>query len=491
MALTKLEGSFSGSSSTPAVDFRNMLNTQFSALGGNWSVVDHNFVNGTVARTVVKNTAGFCFMVTSQTTTNATVNFYFGRDYYTEPQRTFTITAASSSGVNPAVTYTYTTSVNHNIQVGERVTISNISVDTNYQRTNVIVTGTPAANQFTVDATSSRTARTGLAGVASLNPTGAITNAVGDGTNVVYTYTQTYGYDFKIGDSVWISGISPAGYNTTGTIIAATPTTITVANTETAAYTSGGIIGLLSNNILPPKTIGKRGLSSLVNNPTLVDENGFNTNSINPSAIATSNIDDTRLMYTALASQTNWIIMYDNTYAIVGVKDGTTTNGKWFYVGEAESLVGNSALTEFSPFVFSGSIMVGDNNYATGTQVLQSLGNEGKNINQKWLLITEAETNFIGSPGTILTRDLYATDPAKTTACNFVIVRSSSALKTAIEPNADGWLRFRLKDVVFTYADGSSWGDTTEIDGSDYQYIGGTGSTFTSSSFFAGWVRIN
>jgi hypothetical protein len=481
MALTKLEGSFSGSSSTPAVDFRNMLNTQFSALGGNWSVVDHNFVSGAVARTVIKNSAGFCFMATTGTTTNATVNFYFGRDYYPTP-RTFTITAASSSGTSPNFFYTYTTSINHNLVVGERVTITNISVDTTYQQSNAVITAIPAANQFTIAGPSSRTARTGLAGVATLNPIGTVTNAVGNGTNATYTYTQTSGYDFKVGDSVIIGDIDPVGYNTTATVITATPTTITVENTETATYTSGGFIALNRTTIFNANTIGKRAWSG----SGTADNLGFSINTISPTAIDNSTFTSSNFFYNALAAQTNWIIMYENTYAIVGIKDGTTTNGKWFYFGEAESLIENPAITEIAPFVMCGSPTVLSNSLS---HIINSIGNQNISINHSGRLIPEVGTNFIGTPGVASTTDLYSIEPSKVSASNMIIVRESSTIRTAVETNVNGWKRFRLNDIVFAFSTGSSWGDTTEIAGSTYQYIGGT--TDNVSDTISAWVRTN
>ena len=78
-----------------------------------------------------------------------------------------------------------------------------------------------------------------------LNQAGAfdITNAVGNGTAVVYTVP---GHDLVANDYVVVTGIDPSGYNISGsslTTIASTGTnTITVLKTDTGTYVSGGIM---------------------------------------------------------------------------------------------------------------------------------------------------------------------------------------------------------------------------------------------------------
>lgn len=67
----------------------------------------------------------------------------------------------------------------------------------------------------------------------------AVVNAVGDGVNVVYTVSTTH--DFEVGDATRITGITPSGYNSGwANIIAITSNTLTIANTYTGSYVSGG-----------------------------------------------------------------------------------------------------------------------------------------------------------------------------------------------------------------------------------------------------------
>ena len=67
-----------------------------------------------------------------------------------------------------------------------------------------------------------------------------ITNAVGNGTIIVYTTSQTHGY--TTGMSVNVTGVTPSAYNVVEELITAVTTnTFTVANTSTGTYASGGL----------------------------------------------------------------------------------------------------------------------------------------------------------------------------------------------------------------------------------------------------------
>jgi hypothetical protein len=66
-----------------------------------------------------------------------------------------------------------------------------------------------------------------------------ITNAVGDGTNIIYTTQENHNY--VSGMTVTISGINPSGYNFTSQIITSVSTnSFTIANSATGTYNSGG-----------------------------------------------------------------------------------------------------------------------------------------------------------------------------------------------------------------------------------------------------------
>jgi hypothetical protein len=66
---------------------------------------------------------------------------------------------------------------------------------------------------------------------------GTLTNAVGDGTNVVYTVDNNY----VVGDFLVVQGVTPSSFNIDGAeIIASDATSVTVASTNTDTYVSGG-----------------------------------------------------------------------------------------------------------------------------------------------------------------------------------------------------------------------------------------------------------
>ncbi len=71
--------------------------------------------------------------------------------------------------------------------------------------------------------------------------TATLTNAVGDGTNVVYTTSEAHGY--QVSDYVTVANTTPSSFDISGDgyeIIAVTTNTFTVASTVTDTYTSGG-----------------------------------------------------------------------------------------------------------------------------------------------------------------------------------------------------------------------------------------------------------
>jgi hypothetical protein len=73
-----------------------------------------------------------------------------------------------------------------------------------------------------------------------------ITNAVGNGTNVVYTTSANHNY--LNGMTVSITGVTPSAYNLSDqTITAVTSNTFTVANAATGTYVSGGTARARSN----------------------------------------------------------------------------------------------------------------------------------------------------------------------------------------------------------------------------------------------------
>lgn len=78
----------------------------------------------------------------------------------------------------------------------------------------------------------------GSGGVTHRAAQGTITNAVGNGTTVTYTCSNS----FVVGDNVAVGGITPSTLNQSGAtrIISASSTQFTIAGTQTGTYVSGG-----------------------------------------------------------------------------------------------------------------------------------------------------------------------------------------------------------------------------------------------------------
>ncbi len=66
-----------------------------------------------------------------------------------------------------------------------------------------------------------------------------ISNAVGNGTSVIYTTSTTHNY--QVGMFVTVTGMNPSGYNTTNTVITAVTTnSFNIASSATGSFVSGG-----------------------------------------------------------------------------------------------------------------------------------------------------------------------------------------------------------------------------------------------------------
>jgi hypothetical protein len=71
----------------------------------------------------------------------------------------------------------------------------------------------------------------------SIDTTATVTAASGSGVAITYTAANA----FAVGNLVEVTGLTPAGYNMSGTIIAATATTFTIAGTQTGASSGTGV----------------------------------------------------------------------------------------------------------------------------------------------------------------------------------------------------------------------------------------------------------
>jgi hypothetical protein len=191
--------------------------------------------------------------------------------------------------------------------------------------------------------------------------------------------------------------------------------------------------------------------------------------------------------YSATTTQTDWRMTVGDDYFIFSIKDGTTSKGKTIYVGNITSLVGNTSITDSNPAVFASNYI---NNFSE-VQIINSVNNNSVNINHSARLIVDS--NFTGLPSSIGTADIYSVNPTLTSLGEVFVVRGNTTLSTMTNSNAYGWLRGKLKDVLYSDDGTSVWGDTTIVAGRTYYYAGGVSNVVsnTTTNTLAMWVATN
>lgn len=110
-------------------------------------------------------------------------------------------------------------------------------------------------------------------GLDQINGGATITNASGNGIAITYTANN---HTFVPGQSVTITGVSPAGFNLTGTVASVTTNTFNINNTFIGTYVSGGFASSLTftiqtkerHNLLPGTSVILTGSSDVNYNGT-------------------------------------------------------------------------------------------------------------------------------------------------------------------------------------------------------------------------------
>ena len=128
-----------------------------------------------------------------------------------------------------------------------------------------------------------------------------VTNAVGNGTSVVYTANNT----FQVGDKVMVTAIDPQKYNLAGVITARTSTSFTIAGNVTGSYVSGGEATIFADYDVTVTPTGyitgvKRGLFGTSANPhtriTNLSSKALSEGSISPTFVASSTTGRTTIV---------------------------------------------------------------------------------------------------------------------------------------------------------------------------------------------------
>ena len=140
-----------------------------------------------------------------------------------------TLTNNSGEGSTPTITIGQNVATTANVQFNYGLFNGNLTIDGN----------------FTVGGTSTTITAQNLSisdNMIYMNQGASVTvtNAVGDGANVVYTTTTN---NYQVGYNVTVTGMTPTSFNVNSTgapIIAANSTSFTIASTVTDTFSSGG-----------------------------------------------------------------------------------------------------------------------------------------------------------------------------------------------------------------------------------------------------------
>lgn len=162
-----------------------------------------------------------------------------------------------------------------------------------------------------------------------------VTNAVGNGTNVVYTTTTN---NYTIGYNVVITGMNPTSFNNTGaTIIAANSTSFTIASTVTNTFVSGG------------SARGKSGA-----NPDLGWAGGYNDGTYAHAGMFRDATDGRFKIFKGYTPEPDDSIYIDTTHATFALADFQANN----FVGTLQGIANTAlALNTSRTIALSGDVV--------------------------------------------------------------------------------------------------------------------------------------
>lgn len=220
---------------------------------------------------------------------------------------------------------------------------------------------------------------------------------------------------------------------------------------------------------------------------TLSNATGFSGTNYNPTAVSTANsgtpaIHTSAYYFTATSSQSAWAASINNNYIIFSIKDGSTNNGQWIYIGAYTTLVTNPILTDTYPYVMVKSTTAGN---STGGVFLHSLDNNSKTIIHgalAWSLIQNA------APAKAGTYNKYI-EINKSPVSEIFVSRGYSQYLYA-NSDTNGWLRGKLKGCYNGNGLSAVWGDTVNIDGISYFYMGGL-NEYVGNTSLALWAAVS
>ena len=162
-----------------------------------------------------------------------------------------------------------------------------------------------------------------------------VTNAVGNGANVLYTTTTN---NYQVGFNVVITGMTPSSFNNTGAaIIAANSTSFTIASSVTDTFVSGGSV---------------RGQSS--SNPDLGFAGGYNDGTYAHAGFFRDATDGVFKVFKNYTPEPDASVFIDTTHASFALADMRANN----FVGTLQGIANTAlALNTSRTIALSGDVV--------------------------------------------------------------------------------------------------------------------------------------
>jgi hypothetical protein len=357
----------------------------------------------------------------------------------------------------------------------------------------------------------------GISYQAAVNKSATITNAVGNGTTVTYTATNT----FVVGETVSITGVNPSAYNLSNQIIVtASSSLFTVTNAATGTYVSGGtaqVFPTATANALEIKDYGggvkfkvdSYGLMQATRGATI----SSSANETNLSIGAGSNTTAVTLIVKLGASQTGSLTEWQNSAGTMLTKvnsDGsmyvnsilqvqTTNQGVYLYNASDQTQISvnrNPATAAFNTSSAPAAIMIirtqsNDSYFQFFTSnANNSYGSERLRITSGGLILINSTSSTLGS-GSVASQLGVVAGAATTVGAVIRGAASQTGNLTEWQDSSGGILAKVGSDGQFTI--GGSSTATIDAFGNITSRTGGTNysaniSIRTGATFYIGMV---
>lgn len=304
-----------------------------------------------------------------------------------------------------------------------------------------------------------------------------ITNAVGNGTTVTFTFSTAV--NFITGYGITVSGVTPSAYNGNWIITGQTTTTsVTVTSTATGTYVSGGLISGTGRTLLYSRqnsgnpTIGDYPVDITPQSITADATVNFATQAVSPASnanqvvitIANSNIDNYDTIYIQTQVSVGGLILFGQyqCYAL-------TSNSFYIYAASPATSISSVA----SVALYSAATI-------NSTQIGVTLPNHGFQVGDTYTsLVATRVGNTTSTNGAVIygNYSVISLDGASPNDIFYINASSTVAATATNVPQNGGLLRYTLYNGIGPLGAITGYG-TGAYGGGGY----GTGTVITSQN---------